>query len=115
MTRLQTYLLWRMLLILPGIMTITAHADEPPILRIDPGGHTAAVHAVVFTPDGQQLISAGRDRIVRIWNLQTGQPRALRYQIGSGRDGELFAAALSPDRAVPRLALGTSAASDGPC
>lgn len=35
-------------------------------------GHTDSVRSVVTTRDGHWLISGGRDRTVRIWNLQAG-------------------------------------------
>jgi WD40 repeat protein len=36
-------------------------------------GHTAEVECVAFLPDGQQALSGGRDRVVRLWDLQTGK------------------------------------------
>ncbi|KAI9358553.1 WD40-repeat-containing domain protein, partial [Zopfochytrium polystomum] len=36
-------------------------------------GHTDEVNCVVFSPDGQQIVSASRDRTVRIWDARTGQ------------------------------------------
>ncbi len=37
-------------------------------------GHTDAVHAMVFSPDGRSLFSAGEDGTVRQWNTATGEP-----------------------------------------
>jgi WD40 repeat protein len=36
-------------------------------------GHTAEVECVAFLPGGQRALSAGRDRVVRLWDLQTGK------------------------------------------
>jgi WD40 repeat protein len=35
-------------------------------------GHVAAISCVTFSPDGQWLASADLDRIVRIWDVRTG-------------------------------------------
>jgi len=36
--------------------------------------HEANVNALVFSPDGKTLISAGMDRTIRSWNAATGAP-----------------------------------------
>jgi WD40 repeat protein len=68
------------------------------VLVLDSGGHTAFIEKVLFTPDGRQLISLSQDKTIRIWDVESGQPlRVLRPPIGSGREGELHAGAISPD------------------
>ena len=70
----------------------------PPILQIDPGGHKAKIKDVIFTPDGRHLVSAGYDKLIRVWNLETGKTvRTLWGQIDAGDEGKIYAMALSPD------------------
>lgn len=72
--------------------------DNAPILSLNPGGHTAVVNQVLFSPDGKELISVGDDKVIRVWNAATGDAvRTIRGQIGDGPAGKLYAAALSPD------------------
>jgi WD40 repeat protein len=73
-------------------------ANNPPILTLDAGGHTAPVARVLFTPDGKQLVTVAHDKTIRVWNLATGEAlHVLRPPIGKGDEGKLLAAALSPD------------------
>src|SRR5438105_2122004 len=71
---------------------------DPPVLVPNVGGHTARVNRVLFAPDGRRLISVSNDKTVRIWDVAAGRTqRVLRPPIGKGGEGELYAAALSPD------------------
>ena len=71
---------------------------EDPRLVIESGGHLSTIRFVAFTRDGKYLVSAGDDKVVRVWDVNTGQvARVLRGQIGEAHEGKLFAAALSPD------------------
>jgi len=75
----------------------TANAQEP-ILQIDTGGHKALINDVIFTPDGDHLVSAGDDNVVRVWDWQAGETvRTIRGHIGYQGEGKIYALALSPD------------------
>jgi WD40 repeat protein len=69
-----------------------------PAVALDAGGHTSSVKGAVFTTDGKQLVTVSHDKTIRVWDVNTGAPaRVLRPPLGSGKIGEYFAVALSPD------------------
>lgn len=74
-----------------------AQAQEAPILTLDPGGHMAPINDLAFTPDGRYLLSAGDDKVLRVWDTESGHTvRTLRGEIGAGQVGQIYAMALSP-------------------
>jgi WD40 repeat protein len=78
---------------------------EEPILVIDPQGHSSQISQLLFTPEGKTLISTSWDKTIRLWDVETGELiTTLRHQIGEGHEGEIHAAALSPDGTI--LAIG---------
>ncbi|HEU5476108.1 MAG TPA: P-loop NTPase fold protein [Actinophytocola sp.] len=55
--------------------------------------HSGPVNALAITPDGTQLISAGDDSVVRIWDLAS---ETLRHEL-TGHTTPVLALALTPD------------------
>jgi WD40 repeat protein len=73
------------------------HAQAPRIV-INPMGHSAKVHNLLFTPDGHKIISISEDKTVRVWNAENGEMiKKFESQIGDGPEGMLYSSAISPD------------------
>jgi WD40 repeat protein len=84
-------------LLLFSITNMGVHAQAPRIV-INPLGHSAKIHNVVFSPDGHQIISVSEDKTIRIWSAETGEMlKKFESQIGEGPEGMFYASALSPD------------------
>ena len=51
-------------------------SDDYPIFEFNPdcpvSGHSAAVNSVDLSPDGQHFVSGSDDRLVKIWDIETG-------------------------------------------
>ncbi|MEJ7636739.1 MAG: WD40 repeat domain-containing protein, partial [Singulisphaera sp.] len=71
-----------------------------PIPVVTSGGHSAPVRSLIFASrDGSQLLSAGMDKIINVWNLGETPPglaRTIRPRIWRGYAGAIHAMALSP-------------------
>src|SRR3712207_7975674 len=50
------------------------------LFRSTLAGHTAAVSALAFSPDGKTLVSCGQDGLLRAWEAGTGQ---VKYQVAT--------------------------------
>lgn len=55
--------------------------------------HTGLIQAISFSRDGSQLISAGNDRSVRLWDTRTGELQRTM----AGHTEQIFAAVFHPD------------------
>jgi WD40 repeat protein len=88
-------------------LVVPALAQEPPAedseplaaagrlrLTLEHGDHTGHINTVLFTPDGEQLITAGVDHTIRVWDRRTGD--LLRVLRPPGLPAGLYPA-LSPD------------------
>ncbi len=100
-------LLWGLALTLGvtlGAMPALAQQPSPPppprepILRIDPGMHTASIRRIGVDAACTLLATGSYDKTVRLWRLPQGKLlRTLRLPIGPGNDGKVYAVALAPD------------------
>jgi WD40 repeat protein len=76
----------------------TAQDQALPVLLLDTAGHMALIRGLAFTPDGKRVVSAGDDKVIRVWDWQAGKTiRTIRGQVAPGDEGKIFAMALSPD------------------
>jgi len=76
-----------------------AEPKDVPILQLDTGMHMAlSAFGLSFTPDGKFIVSAGHDKVIRVWDWRAGKTvRTIRGQSGLGDEGKIYAMALSPD------------------
>lgn len=76
----------------------TTHAAEQYILQLDTGGHQAAIKDIALVENGQQIVSAGDDKVIRVWDRRTGKTlRTIRGYVQPGQYGKNYAMAVSPD------------------
>jgi WD40 repeat protein len=78
-------------------------------------GHTGAVYATVFTPDGRRLVSGSGDTTIKIWDVERATEEATLdaglmgvFSLAITRDGLLLAAAGFADRTVKLWSLASS-------
>ena len=91
----------------PSLMNVvseTAAASVPPVDFLEHWttdcrevktfrGHSHGVWAVAFSPDGSMLASGGAERLVRMWDIETGRLlRSLR-----GHTNDIRAIVFTPD------------------
>ena len=77
--------------------------DQRPMLRIEPGMHTAIIKRIGVDSACTLMVTGSDDKTARLWALPKGGRgeaellRTLRVPIGEGNDGKIFAVALSPN------------------
>src|SRR6266542_2079306 len=71
--------------------TPAAPGDKPELILQT--GHTRSAIAVAFSPDNRWLASGGKDNVVKIWDLATGNVLRTLY----GHTKNVNALAVSPD------------------
>jgi len=86
-------------LLMLACASVARAADDMPLLMLDTGGHMGIIKGLTFTPDGKEIVSAGDDKVIRVWDWQAGKTvRTIRGQAEPGDEGKIYAMALSPDR-----------------
>jgi serine/threonine protein kinase len=76
----------------------SAPTSSPPLAAAAPGlirafEHPDEVWSVAFAPDGRRFLSGGRDKVLHLWDAETGKELA-RLE---GHSGPVEAVAFSPD------------------
>ncbi|MCY2991788.1 MAG: WD40 repeat domain-containing protein, partial [Planctomycetota bacterium] len=78
------------------ISILEVPAEKPPyeiteIRRFE--GHTGIVESVAFSPDGHQILSGSGDKMIRLWDVETGK----EVRQFEGNTQPVYSVALSPD------------------
>lgn len=69
-----------------------------PSAKLELGVHTGLIRDILYVSNKQQLISAGDDKTIRIWQLPEGRLlQVIRVPADVGYEGQIFSMALSPD------------------
>ena len=75
----------------PASVTPATPSDKPELIL--QSGHTKSANAVAFSPDNRWLASGGKDNVIKIWDLATGNVLRTLY----GHTSNVNALAVSPD------------------
>ncbi len=67
-------------------------------------GHRDALYGIAYSPSGEQLATAGYDRLIQLWNTETGE----RLRTLKGHNGAVYGIAFSPDGRILASAGGDS-------
>jgi WD40 repeat protein len=89
--------------VLAGAARAEELPDQRPILRIEPGMHTAPIQRVGVDAACTLMVTGSDDKTARLWALPEDEKkkpellRTLRVPIGDGDNGKIYAVAISPD------------------
>lgn len=74
---------------------------DRPVLRLDPGVHTAAIIRADVDREGRWVVTGSQDCTVRVWSAASGAlERTIPVPTGPGNIGRIDAVAISPDGAT---------------
>lgn len=86
------------LFMITGVVFSQSIFAAQPLLQISAGGLSAINRAIVFNADESQIITAGDDKVVRVWDRSSHQLlREIRGEASDAVNGGITAMALSSD------------------
>src|SRR5262249_8349907 len=91
--RIHPFRRWLTLALLLSVTALPLARAAAPKEMATLKGHTCWVGALVFSPDGKTLATAGADNVVRLWNVATGETSTTL----KGHEDYVCAVAFSPD------------------
>jgi len=79
------------------LLTSSGQTTEP-ILRLNSPMHSAMINRISTDAGGKYLLTASDDKTAKLWDAATGELiQTYRPPIGQGKEGMLYAGAISPD------------------
>jgi WD40 repeat protein len=78
-------------------LSVLAQRNIPRIV-LNTLGHSGKIYNILFTPDGQKLITISEDKSIKVWDAANGE-MITKYEtlIGGGPEGMLYTSAISSD------------------
>lgn len=69
-----------------------------PKIVINPLGHSGKINEIMFSPNGEKLITVSNDKSIRLWDAAKGEElSSIHIEQGDGYEGMIYTADLSPD------------------
>lgn len=62
-------------------------------IRMLDGSDSGEINALAITKDGENFVSGGEDKKIKVWNYDEG----ISYFVGHGHSGSITRIAISPD------------------
>ncbi len=94
----------------PGEAGAQVRPSVQPFLRIELGTHASAILRALPSPDGSRILTVSADKTARLWAADGALLRTFRPPIAPGDEGQLLAAAMTPDGAIAWVGGQTGAA-----
>lgn len=87
-------------LLVPSILAFSAAFGQTthPMLSLNSTMHTSRINRISVDAAGKVILTCSDDKMAKLWDAQTGSLlKTFNIPIGMGSEGELQAAAISPD------------------